>query len=126
MSAPPVVRWTFEDLATGDSYEWEVNPNSGGSPQYRKTITYQHTLGGRTLIFEGADEPLTGQISGTLLSQTQHETLVDWWDKRHLIRLTDDLGRTYMIYIVSYEPERQRSVQYGYKHSYTMTYTIVG
>lgn len=126
MSAPPVVRWTFEDLATGDSYEWEVNPNSGGSPQYRKTITYQNTVGGRTLIFEGSDEPLTGQVSGVLLSQDQHETLVDWWDKRHLVRLTDDLGRTYMIYIVSYEPERQRSVRYGYKHSYTMTYTIVG
>ena len=121
-----VVRWLFEDLTDNTSYEFEINPNDGGSPQFKKTITYQSTLAGNPLIFEGADEVKTTQVTGTLRSQSQHDTLVNWFEKRHLIRLTDDLGRTYMIYITAYEPKRVRAATAPYKHTYTLSYTIVG
>lgn len=121
-----VVRWKFEDLATSESYDFEINPNEGGSPQYKKTITYQQTLAGNALIFEGADETFTSSFTGTLLSEDQHQTFVDWWQKRHLIRLTDDLARTYMIYITAYEPKRVRAATNHWKHEYTVSYTIVG
>lgn len=120
------VKWLFEDLALDESYVFEINPNEGGSPQYKKNITYQDTIAGNTLIFEGGDQAIETSVSGTLLSQSQHETFVDWFSKRHLIRLTDDLGRTYMIYITGYEPKRVRAVQARYKHTYTLSYTIVG
>ena len=122
-----VVRWNFYDPATLESYDLEVNPNEGGSPQYRKTITNQSTVapGGRTLIFEGLDEPFTLEWSGVLLSQSQHETFVDWWDKRHQIQLTDDLERVYMIYITAYEPKRGKAQSHAYKHTYTIRATIL-
>lgn len=126
---PPggVVRWTFNDLATLESYELEINPSDGGSPQYRKNITYQNTIapGGRTLIFEGKDEPITLEWSGKVLSQEQHETFVDWFDKRHQILLVDDLQREYMVYITSYEPKRERSALNQWKHTYTMKATVL-
>lgn len=126
---PGVVRWTFLDTAEDpdETYEFEVNPSEGGTPQHRKNVIYQNTVapGGRTLIFEGQDEPLTLEWTGKVLSQEQHETFVDWFDKRHPIQLTDDLGREYMVYLTSYEPKRERAIHYPYKHSYTMRATIL-
>lgn len=122
-----VVRWTFEDPATLETYEFEVNPSEGGTPEYNKNIQYQNTLapGGRTLIFEGRDEPLKLEWSGTILSQDQHETFVDWYDKRHQIYVTDDIGRQYTIYITSYKPKRVRSALNQWKHTYSMQATIL-
>jgi len=126
---PPggVVRWTFEDPATLETYEYEVNPAAGGTPEYKKSIEYQNTLapGGRTLIFEGRDEPLTLEWSGTILSEEQHTTFVDWWDKRHQIYLTDDLDRQYTIYITEYSPKRVRNASNQWKHEYTIRATIL-
>lgn len=122
-----VVRWTFYDAAESETYEFEVNPREGGTPSYRKNIVYQNTLapGGRTLIFEGADEPMKLSWAGVILTQEHHETFVDWYYKRHQILLTDDLSRQYTVYISAYEPKRERSALHPWKHSYTMEATIL-
>lgn len=122
-----VVKWNFLDTVTSETYTWEINPSAGGSPAYKKNIATQNTVapGGKTLLFEGADEPLTLDWTGTILSQAQHQTFITWWSKRHQIQLTDDLGRVFMIYITEYTPDRQRAVHYPYKHSYDMKAIVV-
>lgn len=123
----PVVRWTFQDAVEAETYELEVNPREGGSPQYQKSINYQSCTApdGKTLIFEGADKPIELEWSGVILSQTMYETLIDWYQKRRQILLTDDLNRSMWIYITQFSPRRQRAYSHPYKHEYTIRATIL-
>lgn len=121
------VKWKFDDLTDSSTYTFEINPNEGGSPQYKKTIQTANTAApdGKTLIFEGRDEAQQLTFSGTILSQAQYDAMVTWFNKRHQVRITDDLNRAYMVYITSFEPKRVRAVHYPYKHTYTVNYIVV-
>lgn len=122
-----VVKWNFFDANNLETYQFEVNPNEGGELALKKNIQTQNTVGpgGKTLVFEGADEPKTLSFSGTILSQAQHDAFVEWFNKRHQIQLTDDLGNVFMVYITSYAPKRGRAHQYPWKRTYTMEATVI-
>lgn len=122
-----VVSWNFTDPYTFETVDFEVNPNEGGTPDRKKTLQTQATAApdGKTILIEGRDQPLSGSFSGTLLTQTQLDMFTTWFDKRHPITMTDDLGREFTIYITEYTTRRQRAVHYPYKHTYTVSYVIV-
>lgn len=122
-----VVKWTFYDGVTLDEYTFDINPNDGGTPNYNKTITYENTAGpgGVTLMFEGRDEPPKLRFSGTILEQDQFDTFKTWFDKRHQIRVTDDLSRQYWIYITKFEARRRRAYSHPWKHDYEIEATIL-
>lgn len=122
-----VVRWSFHDPTIPETYVLEINPNEGGSPEYKKTITYANTSApdGKTLIFEGRDEVQTISFSGTLLTVTHLTALTNWFQKRHQILVTDDLSRQFWIYITSFSPKRERAAHSPYKHSYTVEATVL-
>lgn len=121
------VKWVFTDTATSTSYTWEVNANEGGVPSYKKNIVTKNTLapGGKTLIYEGQDEPLTLNWTGTILTQTQYDAFVTWFQKRHQFQITDHLAITYWVYITEFVPTRQRAIHYPWKFSYTMSALIL-
>lgn len=122
-----VVRWTFYDPIEVETYTFEINPNEGGSPSYKKTVGNQSTSApdGKTLLFEGQDEVQTLQWSGVILTQAHYDKYVEWWQKRRQIRLTDDLGRQYWIYLTSFEPTRRRAATRPWKHDFNATATIL-
>lgn len=122
-----VVRWIFDDLTDSSSYTFPINPSEGGSPQYKKSINTQNTAApdGKTLVFEGRDAPQTLSFSGTILDEAQYNAMVLWFNKRHQIKVTDDLGREFMVYITDFEPKRVRAVQHPWKHSYTVNYIVL-
>lgn len=122
-----VTRWTFYDAVANETYQFAVNPSEGGSPQNNKSISYQSTTApnGKTIIFEGKDQPQTLEFSGTILTQAHYQTFLDWFQKRNQILVTDDLGRQMYIYITSFEPKRERAHSYPWKHSYSMKATIL-
>jgi hypothetical protein len=122
-----VQRWTFTDPVTSAVYTFEVNPNEGGSPQYKKTISSQSTVapGGAVILFEGADEPRTGSFSGSILSLGQYQAMTTWFSKRYPIVMQDDLNREQTIYITEFAPKRQRSALYPYKHTFTVNYIVL-
>lgn len=120
-----VTRWTIYDPVDGDEYEFEINPNAGGSPSYRKTMTFESTTAGRTVMFEGADEIQQLEWSGVILTQNHYEKYVEWWSKRRQVMLTDDLGRQYWIYIREFTPTRVRSFQHPWKHDYNVIAVIL-
>jgi len=122
-----VVRWLFEDTATAESYTFEVNPRAGGSPSYKKTISYQNTSApdGKTLVFEGLDAAQEIEWEGVILQETQYDAFLTWYQKRRQIRLTDDLGRQMWIYIKSFEPKRRRGQSHPWLHDYTITAVIL-
>lgn len=120
-------RWKLHDPATNIYVELPINPVEGGSPTYRKNISYQSTAapGGTTLMFEGQDEPKQMEVSGEILTREHYEMLTLWFNKRNQIQLTDDLGRVMWIYITEFSPKRVRSTVYPWRHSYTLKYTAL-
>jgi hypothetical protein len=123
----PVVRNTFTDPITSAVYTFHLNPRDGGSPQYKKTISSQTTTapGGNVLLYEGADEPRTGTINGTILSLAHYQAMVTWFQKRYPVVMTDDLGRSLTIYITEFLPTRKRSVSHRYLHDFSCSYVVL-
>lgn len=121
------IPWVFTDPTDSTTYSFPINPKDDGSLQYEKQITYKNTSApvGKTLIYEGQDQPKATSFSGTILSQTQYEAMVLWFTKRHQIQVVDDLGRTFMIYITAFKPSRKLSRTYPWRHDYTVEYTIL-
>jgi hypothetical protein len=122
-----VVRWQFYDPVATETYTFEINPNAGGSPTYKKSVNYQNTTApdGKTLIYEGQDEVQELEWSGVILTQTHYDKYIEWWQKRRQIRLTDDLGRQYWIYLTSFVPNRVRASSRPWKHEFTATAVIL-
>lgn len=122
----PLVRWRLDDDTVGDSYVFEINPNEGGTPPRKKNLTTQSTTApdGKPIIFEGQDEVLNASVSGVILNEDQLAVLTEWFKRRHLVKLTDDLGRAYIIYLTGLQAGRQRSAHYHWKHTYTLEYTV--
>ena len=122
-----LVRWTFDDPTTLESYTMEINPNDGGSPTYAKGITINSTSApdGQAIIFEGQDSTQTFEVRGILLTEEQYNALVTWYQKRHQVMVTDDLERQFYIYITGLEFRRKRAIHYPWKHEYTLKYLIL-
>ena len=122
-----VVRWRFDDPVTLESYTFEINPSEGGSPALKKNLSYVNTAApdGRALAFEGRMNTQTSSFKGTILTEEHYQAMETWFNKRNQIYMTDDLGRTLSIYITDFEPQRVRSVQHPWKHTYTCSYFVL-
>ncbi len=122
-----VVKWTFSDPVTLDEVTWEVNPREGGTPSYQKNITYKNTSApdGKVVVFQGRNNPTPIEFSGVILNQAQYDMFVTWWEKDYQVDITDDLGREFSILIESFVPKRERARSHPWKHTYTVTATIV-
>jgi hypothetical protein len=123
------IAWKFEDLTLATTEYMSINPNEGASPTFRKSLEKRTTTapdgGAAVVIFEGADEPTQFDFSGVILTQAQYTFLQTAWAKRHLLRLTDDLGRIFTLYIESFSPKRKLSRTYPWRHEYEMTTVVV-
>jgi hypothetical protein len=123
------IAWRWEDPTEGTVEFMSINPNDGASPTFAKGLTKETTTapGGErnVLIYEGADAATEFQFSGVLLTQEQYEFLHRAWEKRHVVLLTDDLGRIFTIYLESFNPKRVRSATYPWRHTYDATAVVV-
>lgn len=121
------VKWQFDDPVTLDSYTFDINPNSGGSPTNEKTINYESTCApdGKIIRYEGREKPQKLNFSGTLLEEDQYDAFLEWYNKHYQIKVTDDLGREFYIEIDVFNPTRENSYQYPWKHRYDIQATIV-
>jgi hypothetical protein len=120
-------RWRFEDFLSLDEYEFEINPLQGGTPAYSKSIIAQSTAaaGGKVLLFEGRDEPGVMTISGTLRSEDQLNKFQFWYDKRNQVKIFDDLGREFHVYISKFSATRVKAFQAPWKHEWEMELIIL-
>lgn len=126
------IPWILTDPAAVETYVFEVNPREGGSPSYRKNITTKTTTapaagaeGARTLLFEGADEPSSFDANGTLLTEAQYDALLEWYNKRVLLQLEDDLGRTFVIYLTGIDFKRTPKPSHPWRHTFAFTSVLV-
>lgn len=121
------IAWVLTDPETSDTYSFSINPKEGGSPARAKTTNTHVPIAsdGDPLPYEGADEPLTADVSGTILYEEQYHAMVEWFSKRYPLLLEDDLGREYRIYITGFQPDRVWSWQYPWRHNYSMRYLVL-
>ncbi len=122
-----VVKWRFDDPTDSTFAIFEINPDAGGSLPLQKTITSQSTLapGGKTLLFEGSTVAPVLNFTGTILTQSMYNLYVLWFNKRHQVQLTDDLGRVMMIYVTQFTPVRVHHAGNFWFHTFTVNATIV-
>ena len=113
-------RWTFTDAMAGETYTFEVSPNSGGSFGVSKTMTYSRPTapGSRKIVFEGRDAPRGTSISGSVLTKEGVLALEHWYSKQNQIKVTDDLGRESWVRIMNLRLERAQTYQHRWRHTF--------
>lgn len=117
------VAWVLFDPIGNETLLLPINPDAGGSPARRRTVTSTATTAGKMLHFEGEAEPRIFEASGTILAQAHYEALDRWFrDKKHQVRVTDDLGRVFWVLLLTFTPTRVRKASRPWYHNYTLTY----
>lgn len=118
--------WILTDINDASDYAWEVNPKTAETG-YKKILTEEASSAsdGRRINFEGRTEVQKISFSGTVLGQTQHDELLAWFEDRTQAQLTDDLGREFVVYILSFTTERVRSIKFQWKHVFSGEFAIL-
>lgn len=124
--------WKLEDTVLAETYFLPVNPHTDDAGMaLSKVSTYQvvaatyqdSSLNDRigTLIQLAPDEQVKFGYTGNVYNKAELEAWEYWASKPYPIEMTDDLGRTFLVYLESFQPSRVRSRQYPWKHSYKLT-----
>ena len=120
-----VVRWTLWDPVLGTTLTFPINPAESFLPHREKEFTLQTTTQGKLLAFEGNEKAQEFNFSGTFLDQNSYNFMVNWFNKRYQLRLTDDLGNQFWIYLKSFSPKRKRSSNYKWAFTYDATAVLM-
>lgn len=129
-----VVKWTFEDYwQTQENpsdppvqYTFDINPNDNGAVTIQKNIQMSQTVGPNrvNVLQEGQNQAPILAFSGVILNQQQLEAMELWYDRRVLIKITDDLGREYYGVFSQFTPKRVRRASNFWYHSYDAQFTL--
>lgn len=115
-----VTRWEFYDPIDDETWVLPMNPHESDSPPRKKRITEEVTTSpdGQVVLFEGHDQVQRVGWAGKTHDKDTFDEWNRWFEKRHQIRLTDDLDRVMWIYIEEFTPKRVRSAIYPWKHTF--------
>lgn len=115
-----VVRWELYDPDLATTWVFPVNPNTGAAPQFEKSIASKTTAAnnGKVLFFEGRDAPMTIPFSGVILAEAHYLAMIEWFGKRRQLRLTDELGQVWWVYLTKFSPKRKNR----HSHPWAMDY----
>lgn len=129
--------WSVYDPVLDETVYLEVNPSEdSGSHGINKSIIYAapistfvsssgHLKVDAMLIAEGPAERESFQYNGTVYTEAQFNMMRALSNKGYPVEMTDDLGRTFLVYITAFEPKRERSVKFKWKHTYTLAGLVI-
>jgi len=117
--------WRFELPSASQSYYLQINPREFQRSKIDRPLTKDSTAAGRTIVFEGLTAPEKLSMSGTLLTKDQYDALVLWSSTEKQIKITDDLGQVFWVYITQFRPSRQRSVESPWRHTFQIDAVVV-
>jgi hypothetical protein len=120
-------RWIFTDPTNSSTSTFEANPQDGDVvPRARNVVTQSRRApGDKTVVVVNAQGLREFTFTGTILTQSMYNLLTTWFNKPYPIELTDDLGRTYSLYITKFIPQRIHKPYNPWFHTYTMTGIVV-
>jgi hypothetical protein len=119
------VGWLFQDAATGESYVLPINPLDCDIPAIDKNISYQATVAGGQVVYNGATQEPSMSFSGTILTEDHFRALEAWFQLQRQIKITDDLGREFWVYITDFSPTRERNTPFPWRMQYTANAVIL-
>ena len=119
------IPWTIANYSGGQTYAFEINPLDATVPSFKRTITTQSTAAGRQINYEGRRQPQTITVSGTILSEDQYNTMDAWARVRKQVKITDDLGEGFWVYVERFSPTRQKSTQFPWHMEYSLEATVL-
>lgn len=120
-----VVRWQVYDPYLGTE-EFPLNPSEVDLPPLEKDITTRHTTANnKAVLFEGNGEPTEFKFNGVLFEEADYDWFVTWYNKKYQVRVTDDLGQEFWIYLQSFRPRRRRSFHHPWCIEYEAVAVIV-
>lgn len=112
-----MARSQFIDVATGDTYTWEINAEAMPSAVRKRTIEYHHpTAAGWAQVTpvrqQGTTTHELQRLEGTIATQTQHEAFMRFWriSATRTIHYLPCTGGRYEVVVRTYEPTRRRVV----------------
>jgi hypothetical protein len=123
-----VVRWRFYDPLTLEDEEFPLNPQELTLPEQLSNITVSDTVApdGKAVLAEGVPEVQKISWSGVLLDLDAKDFFTRWKAKKYQVRLTDDYGDEWWIYITKFAPTRpQTRPSHPDLHRYTFEALIL-
>ncbi len=121
-----VVKWTIGDGIT--THVFEINPDPKGadgeiSPE--RTIIDSYVDAGLPMAAVGQSPPLQAAMDITVIDQAEYDALWSWWDTGKILTLTDDLGRSFQIYLSAFDAKRVRKSSLPYFHNLKISYFVL-
>lgn len=120
-------RWLFEDLTKGDTYAFSTNPNAGGSSVPEKSlaleVTYSPEMNGILQLAPWGAEVMS--FSGAVFTQEQDEAMEAWALRQSKLKLTDDLGRTFIGILSSFTRTRTRRISNPWFSNYDADFHVM-
>lgn len=120
-------KWKFKDIY-GDNTEYifGVSPNEDGIATTGKNIHLTSTSApyGNVIIQEGRASLPIISCSGQIITLSQLDAFRNWFSKRRIIQLTDDVGRVSQVYFSEFKPKRERIASNPHYYTYTMQFLV--
>ena len=120
-------RWTFEDLSLGDTYEFAVNPNTGGSavPEKSMNVETRYSVETNGVLAQGPWDAPGMRFSGVILTQAQDEAMEKWALRETTLKVTDDLERVIVGVLSEFSRTRSRRINNPWFSTYDAVITVL-
>lgn len=124
----PVNYWVFQaydfsDLASVDTYTFEINPDKADQSFGEYAINSEPTTVNTGLVvsWEGAPVPNQWHWSGRVLNKEQYDAIVAWGLTGQRVWVTDHFHRRYLLKIASLSMTRVKDIDRQWHHKYEVT-----
>ena len=106
-----MAKWEFYDFVTDSTYTMELNPGQVDMGGVQKQISERAASSptGKRIVFEGRRQPQTISFSGVIFNKDEYVRFEGLANKNYQVRLTDDLGREYWVYVTNFSPSRRKT-----------------
>ena len=106
-----MAKWEFYDFVTDSTYTMELNPQQVNMGGVTKTISERGASSptGKRILFEGRREPQVISFDGVIFNKDEYVRFENLANKNYQVRLTDDLGRVYWVYVTNFSPGRRKT-----------------
>jgi hypothetical protein len=123
-----MMRWQFHDLAVGDDYTVEYNPNTMSTPHApRQTNRSPRHLDGAVRAVRPPTQAAEWTFGGFIRTQAHFEALADWAGRGNLTELTDHLNRVWLVRFVQFdEQEKRPTAQSAWRFTYQIKALVYG
>jgi hypothetical protein len=99
-------RWKFHDYLTGETYFFEMNPNSMSTPypSQQTTSLGKSPIDGSIAATRVVQPAIDWSFSGNIRTESFQVALAYWFEKSNKITLTDHIGRRWIVLPKSFGP----------------------